>query len=452
MRPWQLLWKLEAMMVALMVAGCSTTAPGSRVEVGAKGETLIYIPRFATVESAGVTQEESTQTLRRFARQVRLNGSPRETVERLLQLDALYGEYVYLLREQKLVPQDSGLPLEGGLTEAEERWVLQYKAWCRSVQRVDGDCLGGALVAGKYLDLRGRYMWAMALSRSPVLEEFEKALGHMVSMQAVIQAAMWTVVTLLVLLTLPEPVTKFIAAWATVALIFWVGAKTLYSLMDGWFRLMQEVQEATTFEQLRDAGEKFGRQFSREAAQAFAMLAMALLTHTAREFAQQLGTLPGSAQVSMQAEAQGGLLLSEVGAVESVAVTAEGFSVVLAPGAMAMAAGGGRGGRTQKHHIGTVANRKSSLRGGPWTPLFEKLFARAGMRLQDAENIVPIRGHRGPHPQRYHEIVYERLDRALGDCRAVTECRESLIRELRDLAEEISTPGTELNQLVTLGK
>jgi len=81
----------------------------------------------------------------------------------------------------------------------------------------------------------------------------------------------------------------------------------------------------------------------------------------------------------MQAAGQEGLLLSEVGAVESVTVTAEGFLVALPPGAVAMAASGGRGGRPQKHHIATIANKKSSLRGGPWTPLFEKLFARAGM-------------------------------------------------------------------------
>ncbi|MBN1208108.1 MAG: AHH domain-containing protein, partial [Myxococcaceae bacterium] len=110
------------------------------------------------------------------------------------------------------------------------------------------------------------------------------------------------------------------------------------------------------------------------------------------------------------------------------------------------------GDRTEKHHIGTIANKKSALRGGPWTPLFEKLYARAGMRLKDPENIVPIQGHRGPHPERYHRIVYGRLDKALGDCRAIAECRESLTRELRALAEEIATPGTELNRLVTLGK
>jgi hypothetical protein len=46
-----------------------------------------------------------------------------------------------------------------------------------------------------------------------------------------------------------------------------------------------------------------------------AELAMALLTHTVKGFAEQVTALPGSAQVSMQAAGREGLLLSEVGAV-----------------------------------------------------------------------------------------------------------------------------------------
>ncbi|EAU66874.1 hypothetical protein STIAU_3219 [Stigmatella aurantiaca DW4/3-1] len=315
--------------------------------------------------------------------------------------------------------------LEGALTEADQKLSLRYKDWCRSAHAFEGDCLGGALVAGKYLDLQGRYMRAMALSKSPVLEEFEKALGASASMQAVMQAAMWTVVTLLVLLTMPEPVSKFVAAGATVGLIVWTGAQTLYNLITGWFQLMEEVKGATTFGEIRKAGENFGKLFSREAAQAFAMIAMALLTNTAKGFAEQVGTLPGSAQVSIQAARHEGILLSEVSAVEPVTVADDGFLVALPPGAVAM-----------------------TVRGGPWTPLFEELFAKVGMRLKDPENIVPLKGHKGPHPRRYHEIVYERLQEALGDCRSIVECRTDLTRELRSLADEIAMPGTELNQLV----
>ena len=356
-----------------------------------------------------MTPEEVTQAIQRLAREVRLSGTPRETVEKLFQLDVLYGDYLYLRQNQKLVQMELGTALEGALTEEEQRLVSRYKAWCRSDHGFEGDCLGGALVRGKYMDTQGRYMLAMALSKSPVLEEFEKALG-------------------------------------------WVGAKTLYNLITGWFQLMEEVKVATTFEEIREASEKFGKLFSREAAQAFAMVAMALLTRTAKGFAEQVGTLPGSAQVSMRAAGREGILLSEVSAAESVTVTAEGFSVALAPGAVAMTARGARADRTEKHHIATIANEKSTLPGGPWTPLFEELFARAGMRLTARENTVPIKGHKGPHPQRYHDIVFGRLQRALGDCSSVAECRARLVPALDELAKLISTPGTELNRLVTLGK
>jgi hypothetical protein len=450
MRRWQLLWRAEALLLAVMV-GCSGTEQVVRVESAAGGQTLLHIARTEKVEPVQVPPEEVTEALQRMARQVRLNGTPRETVDRLFELDALYGDYLYLRGERKLVPTEAGTPLEGALTEQEQQLVNRYKAWCHSAHGYEGDCLGGALVAGKYLDMRGRYLWAMALSKSPVLEEFQRALGEMVSMRAVMQAAIGTLVMLLVLLAMPEPVTKLVAAWGTVALIVWVGAKTLYNLITGWFELMKEVKEATTFEQIREAGERFGKLFSREAAQAFALVAMALLTHTTQGFAEQVGRLPGSAQVSMQAAGRESLLLSEVSTVESVAVTAEGFSVALPPFAVAMA-GKGHGERTQKHHMATIANKKSPLRGGPWTPRFEKLFARAGMRPKDRENIVPIEGHQGPHPQRYHDIVYRRLNTALGDCRTIADCRVKLTHALEKLANETATPGTELNRLVTLGK
>jgi hypothetical protein len=182
---WRILWRTNPLLLAVMV-GCAGTSRVGRVETGAGEQTLVHIPRTATVEPVEVTPAEVTAAIRRLAREVRLTGFPRETVEKLFQLDALYGDYLYLLRERKLVPLEPGTPLEGALTEEEEKLVSRYKGWCRSAHGFEGDCLGGALVAGKYMDMQGRYMVAMALSKSPVLEEFEKALGEMVSMQAVI--------------------------------------------------------------------------------------------------------------------------------------------------------------------------------------------------------------------------------------------------------------------------
>jgi hypothetical protein len=71
------------------------------------------------------------------------------------------------------------------------------------------------------------------------------------------------------------------------------------------------------------------------------------------------------------------------------------------------------------------------------------------MSLDDPANKMPLPGHYGPHPERYHQIVLDEIAGATATCRSVVVCRESLTRALNRLAKQIATPGTELNQLVT---
>jgi hypothetical protein len=103
----------------------------------------------------------------------------------------------------------------------------------------------------------------------------------------------------------------------------------------------------------------------------------------------------------------------------------------------------------ETHHIATICNDMSTARGGQWTPRFRRIFAKAGMMLDDPANKMPLPGHYGPHPERYHQIVHKELDAATATCRSVVDCRERLTRALKALAKDIATPGTELNQLVT---
>jgi hypothetical protein len=214
---------------------------------------------------------------------------------------------------------------------------------------------------------------------------------------------------------------------------------------------MDEVKVATTFEQIREAGERFGKILGREAARAFSLLLMAAIGSTAKLFAAKVPTLPGSAQVAVQAEGTARIPLRALGSVEEIALTAEGVSVTVAATAMTMGASGsgGTGPCVETHHIATICNDKSTARGGAWTPRFRDIFAKAGMTLDDPANKMPLPGHYGPHPERYHQIVYNELDAATAACRSVVTCREKLKEALKELAKEIATPGTELNRLVT---
>jgi hypothetical protein len=101
------------------------------------------------------------------------------------------------------------------------------------------------------------------------------------------------------------------------------------------------------------------------------------------------------------------------------------------------------------HHLATDKNDISSARGGPWTPLFARLFAKADMHLNDPANLVYLAGHKGPHPERYHTEVFRRLEAALEDCRTVVQCKALLKEELRRLADDVCTPGSTLHRLAT---
>jgi hypothetical protein len=446
---WRILWRLNPLLMAVVV-GCSGTPRVIRVENTGQGKVVVHIPRTADVHPVVLEQEEFQQAMRSLAREVRLTGTPRQTVEQMFQMDPQSGNYLYLTGEKKLVPLGPEEPLEGSLTKEDLETAERYRAWCQRAYNEYGDCLGGALVGGRYLDRHGRYVWALALSKSPVLEEMKKALGGMVEFRALMSAALFTLGSMLFILAL-NPVAPGLVAVVGVGLVLYVGVDTLKNLVTGWLQLMHEVKDATTYAQIRDAGERFGRILGQEAARAFAMLLMAAIGRTAHEFAAKVPTLPGSAQVAVVAEGEAGILLPALGAAEEIALTAEGVSVTLPASAVAMAArgSGGTGPCVETHHIATICNDTSNARGGPWTPRFREIFARAGMTLDDPANKMPLHGHYGPHPERYHQIVYKELDEAMLTCRSVVECREALIGRLRKLARQIATPGTELNQLVT---
>ncbi|WP_224371601.1 AHH domain-containing protein [Hyalangium versicolor] len=449
MLPWRTLWKAEALLM-VFVLGCAGTSRVPLVEYTGQGKAVVHVPRTADLPPVVLEEGESQQAVRHLASEVRLRGTPRQTVETAFQMDPQSGNYLYLQREKKLVPAGPGESWDGTLTKEELALAERYRLWCRSAYHFYGDCLGGALVAGRYLDMQGRYVWALAMSKSPVLDEMKKALGGMVEFRALLSAALWTLGSMLLILLL-NPVAPGLVAVLGVGILLYVGYDTLRNLVTGWAELTEAAKVATTFEQLRDAGERFGRILGSESARALVMLLVAAIGATAQQFAAKVPTLPGSAQVAMQAEGQAGFSLSALGAVEEIAVSAEGVSITLPANAVAMGASGSSstGPCIETHHIATICNEKSTARGGQWTPRFREIFARAGMTLDDPANKMPLPGHYGPHPERYHQIVYDVLEDATVACRSAVVCRERLTRALKRLADQIATPGTELNQLVT---
>jgi hypothetical protein len=182
----------------------------------------------------------------------------------------------------------------------------------------------------------------MALAKGAVLDEMLEAFKDMADPHAMVAAVLWTWTTYMVLLSIPDvTVSKGLAAVMTATLISYVGVDTFWGLIVGFKRLMEEAERATSFEEVREAGEIYGKVMGRNAARAFAMLAMVALGNTATGLAAKVPTLPGAMQAVVQAETQVGISLVAVGEVETVIVGAEAVTIALAPGAVAMSVQGG---------------------------------------------------------------------------------------------------------------
>ncbi|RYZ41959.1 MAG: hypothetical protein EOO71_10015 [Myxococcaceae bacterium] len=443
MRRWE--W---ALLLGLLVSGCATTRV-VKLETD-DGAREVVTPREdvdASLAATRLDDGEFKRAVRAMAREVRPSAHPMREARELFGLPERSGLFGFQERTQRIIPLGEEEARELHLLDASDDLTRGYKHWCDSRRKQPGDCLR-LLEEGPLLGSDGRYALAMAVAMDSVWRETSDALKDMAHPQAVMAMMTSTVTMYLLLWALPEPLSKGLAALMTATAIAYLGVDTVWRILDGWVALVRQVDQATTFVQVRDAGEAYGKVLGENSARVFVMVAAAALGNTAG-LAARTQSLPGSAQAALAVETQAGFQYVAMGSIRSVAMTADGFTIALAPNALAMSS---RSGPPQKHHLATIRNEKSSKNGGPWTPLFRKLFKKAGMDLKDPENIVEIQGHRGPHPRKYHEAVMRRLSEATEECRTLVQCREALTHALNDLAREANTPGSVLNRLLTSRK
>ncbi|MET0401533.1 MAG: hypothetical protein ABW123_03980, partial [Cystobacter sp.] len=255
-------------------------------EVEARGRTRVV----------AVTREEYQRAVARLLQHHRLHGTPQEAAQRMLQAlpeEELLAE-VYRDRVLTLVP----LTDKGTLVpEAETALKAKYLRWCQP--RGGGDCLG-LFTDGPYLRTDDRRTLALALAFGGVLHETQAALGRELSSQALLSCLVWAAGLYLALWLLPEPSTKAAAAALSVVLLAWLGVDALWGLMDGWARLAHAAHEATTFEELRDAGEAFCKRMGTDTARALILAVATLTGRTMGQMSTHVRSLPRFSQVQAQ--------------------------------------------------------------------------------------------------------------------------------------------------------
>ncbi|WNG16364.1 AHH domain-containing protein [Cystobacter fuscus] len=418
----------------LLAAGCATTRV-VHIDAG-NGQRVIH--ESVEVEPVEVSEEEFKAALTRLLLDMRLDVVFRETDE---------ADQRGWVRSRTLLASSKGLA-DSGIQNSPESL---YARICPDAD----DCL--TLVAGTGLSFgrKDRTLMALSFALDTVWESVEAEVGKMLNPVALKAMLTSAALTVLLTMTLPEPVTKVIAVALTAAMVAYLGMIPVWEMGRGFVRLWDEAGKATSVIELQDIGLRFGRVLGTNGTRVLVMLVTAALGGKSA-IAAQGPKLPGFSQATLRAQAEGGFQLTGAlnGGVGSIALPAEGvLNVALAPGAVAAVTmysdnripGDAEG---PVHHICTNKNTISAASGGPWTPLCEKIFEKAGMTLEDVANKVRINGHEGPHPGPYHEKVVSRLQDAVGRCKTTEACRARLVNELARIANELLTPGSELRSFV----
>ncbi|HZH77191.1 MAG TPA: AHH domain-containing protein [Archangium sp.] len=440
-RPWLGAW---ALIVLLLHAACATGVPHVRssaaeAEAEVDGEVVhLSLPtRFEAVQVSDFELNESLTTLV-------LNMPLR-----------VAGSHFPLYFHRKLALASAPLTGEAWRTPLAQ----SYGRFCER-QGTPGDCLG-LFKDWPGLDGEDKRDLALALSVNAALESRDVELRGMFSTTQLWTTLSITLIGYMALVAAPEPVSKSVAG--ALALLMWgyLGWE-LFDLVRAYFRLWEEAAQASTFAELREAGDRFGKVIGPNSVRILLLLGTAAVGETAA-LVSKAPTLPGFAKAAGALKSHAGIrdVLTAVQEADKVKVAvAEGsFSVVLPANVLSMAARGAPAGapartapskrKPEVHHIATIENDKSTLRGGPWTKTFKPIFDKAGMSMKDPANTVSLPGHRGPHPEEYHQAVYRHLDDATASCPNQQACAVALRQALRELAAEISTKGSRLNELLT---
>ena len=273
--------KVHRAVVLLLLALVTGCASGRvvRLETG-RGPPLVFKPGSDEAEPVELERREFKEAVARLARERRPSANPPGAARRLFGVDARSGTYLFNPRTHRVTPLE-GSAMEPDAPQAEVELTRAYLRWCERTGRT-GDCLR-LLVESPVVNGDGRFALALALAKGAVLDEMLEAFKDMADPHAMVAAVLWTWTTYMVLLSIPDvTVSKGLAAAMTATLISYVGVDTFWGLVVGFKRLMDEADRAATFNELREAGERYGKLMGRNAARAFAMLATVALGNTRR--------------------------------------------------------------------------------------------------------------------------------------------------------------------------
>jgi hypothetical protein len=273
-----------------------------------------------------------------------------------------------------------------------------------------GDCLTLFEDGPRFQDDDKRRL-ALALAVGPALEGIGaevRAMLNSTQLLTLISISI-TVYMALLLAPVPEPVTKGVALVFSAALWGYLGYE-FFDLLRAYAQLYEDAPRASTFAELREIGERFGRVIGPNSVRILVLVGTAAIGETAA-LASKAPKLPGFTQASERVTASIGVGLLDVatGAERVIVSVPEGtIRMVLAPPVVAMAARGvgvgnpapTRGQLLPNGHRawGSFSGFKSAMdsagKGREWHHVVERTRGNVkrfgGAALHNTENVIAL--------------------------------------------------------------
>lgn len=359
----------------VLLAGCTTVPPRRDAAVDEGERIFVTLPTdFAPVQ---VREADFTAAVTSLVLEMPLRVAPSHVPMRPGRRYALLSE-----------------PLSGGAWRSE--LARSYGGFCER-RGTPGDCLS-LFEDGSQIQDDDKRRIALALAVGPALEGVDAEVRAMLSPARVAAMVSLSIAAYMTLLVAPEPVSKGVAAAFAVLLWGYLGTE-LWGLLKGWMELSEESARATTFAELREAGERFGQRIGPNSVRVLVLVGTAAIGKTAA-LLSKAPKLPGFAQASQMGARQGGVsVLTAAAEAETVIVSVnEGtLRVVLPAHVMTMAAGGSSSGnvyRAWESHRGLTKALGSAGKGKQWHHIVEQTpgnVARFGPEaIHNTENVIPL--------------------------------------------------------------
>ena len=310
---------LASVLAALLGASCGTVRESRQAEI----EGCVFLPRAPRAVASPVLDElELRKAIEELLPYVDL-GEARAKLRRMVADPRFHERQPGELRVV--------LASWGSGPVALEEIGLEYRAWCAAVHRTN--CHEGPLTDSSIYEIA--FDFAMGSQWDGFVGEVKNTIDP-----STIRVVLLTgLVIFMATIAIPELVSKIPAAAATVVLTAYLGARAVCDLVFGWIQMIKELDVAKTFDEVRAAGQRYGRLVGAQTAKILILLATAAIAEGG--VIARLMKLPRAAQASAALAAEsGGVTLQGVGAVKDVRVLQGGVAITVggvASGAMGVA-------------------------------------------------------------------------------------------------------------------